>query len=133
MNLEKAKPGVYIKVGGADRRLVFDMVALSVIEEDKDDQNWLQKAVRKPSFGVIAYLVWAGLLRDYPELDSPDRMERRAKQRQVSDWCEALETDIEDVAKNLFRALENSTPLRRARAKGEVDAAGSETPKPVKE
>lgn len=118
MTIEKVKPGVYVRIGGQERRIVFDHWAFSAISEDDDGRDRLGLLIKgKVDLDVIIFLLWAGLLRDHAELEGATREERRKKRRIVAEWLEADDVDTAELAEAVGRALMNASPITKTKKK----------------
>jgi len=96
--VEAARGGVLVEIGGESRRLVYDFNALASIEEATgrnmlDGSGWL-----KPKAKDFRAFVWAGLLHDWPEVTL----------EQVGRWLS--EANLQDVAAAFVRARAASSP-----------------------
>lgn len=113
-NVDKAKPGLGLSIGGRARRLEFNHWALALIEEEKGP-NFLRRLRYNATASAIQFLAWAGLVADDPSLDSADPERRRSAQRQVTEWC--AELDPVELTRAVTQALINSTVLKKAAEK----------------
>lgn len=108
-NLDKAKPAVAIELGGRVRRVVFDLWAISIIEEERGEKFLLE--LKNLTIPKLLFLLWAGLVSDSPELDGVTSEERRAAQKKVVEWVNASGLKMEQVSKVVLEAFKNSSPL----------------------
>lgn len=125
-NLDKAKPGISVVIGGQERRIVFDWWALSLIEEEKGPE-FLSSLKGQVTLPRLFFLAWAGLVRDNPELDGVTAQKRREGQRLVVDWC-SENTDFAKLGEAITQALVNSSPVTTAKGGGAEKNAGKATP-----
>jgi hypothetical protein len=123
-NLNKARPGVPVVIGGTERQLYYDWWAFSVIEEEKGEGYF--QTLGKMTLAKVTFLTWAGLLRQYPELDGPTAEKRREGQRKVAQWC-ADGVDVAKLAEAVTSALVNSSVKPEAETKNDESAIVAES------
>lgn len=107
--LSKAKPEVYITLGGERRKLLFNHWARALIQEDKGVDFLSEVDLKTLPIHHTITLVWAGLVDGCPELDGCTPQERRQAQKRVAGWIEELK-DLTPLITALYNALINSAP-----------------------
>ena len=123
-NLDKAKPAVAIELGGRVRRVVFDLWAISIIEEERGEKFLLE--LKNLTIPKLLFLLWAGLVSDSPELDGATSEDRRIAQKKVVDWVNASGLQIKQISKVVLEAFKNSSPLSSEGAESKNEAGVSE-------
>jgi hypothetical protein len=123
-NLDKAKPAVAIELGGRVRRVVFDLWAISIIEEERGEKFLLE--LKNLTIPKLLFLLWASLVSDSPELDGATSEDRRIAQKKVVDWVNASGLQIKQISKVVLEAFKNSSPLSSEGAESKNEAGVSE-------
>lgn len=121
-NLEKAKPGVAIQLGGKERLLIYDHWAIATIIEEKGPK--FLGNLQNLDLAKLIFLLWAGLIADNSELDAADPNTRRQAQKKVAKWLEDIK--IEAAVEAVAKALAQSTPLSGGEEAEKNDQAGSQ-------
>ena len=110
---DKVEPGVFLTLGGEERRLVLDKKAWFQLER-VTQRSLLASTLTIANFNDAVLWTWAGLLRCMPQLGgfvSPDGKPDAKAQAgidQVIEWIEMKE--LADVFAAISEAIKQSQP-----------------------
>ena len=127
--LKKAKPEIYVKLGGKVRKLLFSLWAKAAIQEDKGRDFLPSINYQEPNIHEINILLWACLLDGSPELDGGTPAERRKAQKKVMGWLDGLE-DYSELVSKLFQAILNSMPKQENSEEDKTEGEDGQEKKP---